>query len=136
MWSAYSWYASAAAYALRRSYPTLPIGQRAHARREQLVTSSAGLLQACADEIWALLPAGPHPRKSRAVEFQTASALAKKPQDKQTAAKAWLMYVIKQVSRYETRPGEVRERADQIQARATGRFIAWAEEMDADDYGQ
>jgi hypothetical protein len=137
MWTAFEWCRSAAVYALRRSYPTAAIGQRAHARREQIIAECAATLQVCGDEVWALLPAGPQPRKSRALDFQAASALAKKPRDKQTAAKAWLMFADRQIDRYEGRPGgELRAQADQIQARVTALFIAWAREMDADDYGQ
>ncbi len=130
------WFRAAAAYAGRRTYRTSGIRIRALARREQIVTEAARVIQDCASEIFALVPASFRPSPSIA-EFRAAYGKAKTPKDQMNAARAWLMFTLRRTERYAREDGGTAKRAGiEIKSRAVARLAEWAKEMDADDYGE
>ena len=133
---AFDWLRAAARYAARRSYRRLEIGERASARCEQIRADAAQVVQGAADEIAALVPASFRPSPRRA-EIRRASREAATPKEQLDLARAWLLNAYALASRYASRDGgAAKARADQIRDRAAERLIEWAEEMDADDYGE
>ena len=132
---AFDWFRAAAAYAARRSYRTLDIGNGALARREQIIAEAARVLQDCGTEISDLAPASFRPSARRA-EYRAAYGRAASPRDQLNAAHAWLLYAVRRAERYERHGAGVKSAASAIRDRAVTRLIEWAEEMDADDYGE
>ena len=53
---AYDWFRAALAYAQRRSYRTLAVGDAATARRGQIIAEAALMLKQHGDEIDAMVP--------------------------------------------------------------------------------
>ena len=133
---AFDWLRAAARYAERRSYRRLEIGEQASARCEQIRADAARVVQEAADAIAALVPASFRPSPRRA-EIRKASRKAATPKEQLDLARAWLMNAYALVGRYASRDGgAAKARADLIRDGAAGRLIEWAEEMDADDYGE
>ena len=128
---AFDWFRSAAVYAGRRSYRTLSIGEAAHARRGQIAADAARMLQEHADQMDAVVPAAQ--RRGRRAELRQAYGHAVTDAARMEAARQWFLFMAAQARRG---TGEVAARVTAIQDRAAGRLIEWAEEMDADDYGE
>ena len=129
---AHDWFRAALAYAQRRSYRTLATGDAAHARREQIITEAARMLQDRACEIDAIVPHS-FRRQTLRAEMRVAYDGARTAADRMQAARSWFMFIAKQAER---RGGETDSRAAVIKDQAAVRLIEWAEEMDADDYGE
>ena len=133
---AFEWLRMAAIYAGRRSYRTLSIAEAATARREQIRADAARVVQGAADEIAALVPPSFRPGHRRE-QIRGAAALAATPKARLDLARAWLMHADALAGRHARRDGgAARARAAAIKGEATARLIEWAEEMDADDYGE
>ena len=131
---AYDWFRAAAAYANRRSYRTLDIGEAARARRNLLITDAARMLQEHACEMDALvLPLTAVGRQAARAKFRVAYSPARPRKDQLAAAHAWLLFIARQAER---RGGEGAAQAAGIKDRAAARLIEWAEEMDSDNYGE
>ena len=126
---AYDWFRAAAAYAGRRSYRTLEIAEDALARREQIITEAARLLQDRAGEIDTLVPAS-FRRHARRAALRDAYSSATSPAAQLAAAHGWLLFAARRAERYGSAS------AAGIKDRAAASLIKWAEEMDADDYGE
>lgn len=134
--AAFDWFRAAARYAGRRSYRRLEIGERAIARCEQFRAEAARVVQAAADEISAPVPASFRPSPLRA-QIRGASRKAATPKEQLDLARAWLMHAYRLTCRYASRDGgAAKAQADLIRDAAAARLIEWAEEMDADDYGE
>jgi hypothetical protein len=129
---AYDWFRAALAYAQRRSYRTLAIGDAAMARREQIIAEAALLLKQRGDEIDALVPKSFRRRTIRA-ELRVAYDAARTLAERSEAARVWFAFIAKQAERCR---GDVASRAAVIKDDAAAVLIGWAEEMDADDYGE
>ena len=135
-YDAFEWLRMAAIYAGRRSYRTLDIAERAVARRDRIRGDAARVVQATADEVAALIPSSFRPGRRRE-QIRGASALADTPKAQLDLARAWLMHADALAGRYARQDGgAARARAAVIKGEATARLIEWAEEMDADDYGE
>ena len=131
-WPALDWFRAAAVYAERRSYRSQDIRNSALARREQIIGEAAAVIQEHADRISAVAPVAPR-RRLGLVEIRGAYRRAATNPDRLDAARAWLMFIDRQAGRA---GGEAATRADAIKDEAAARLIEWAEEMDADDYGE
>lgn len=129
---AFDWFRAALAYAQRRSYRSLAAGDSAHTRREQIITEAARMLQDRACEIDAIVPRS-FRRQTLRPEMRAAYDGARTTADRMQAARAWFLFIAKQAER---RGGEIASRAAVIKDQAAARLIEWAEEMDADDYGE
>ena len=132
---ALDWFRAAAAYAGRRSYRTLSIGEAAIARRDRIVAEAAKVLQDCACEIDSLVPAS-FSSSPRRPEFRAAYLSVASPRDQLNAARAWLMFTMRRAERYERRKAGAMAEAAAIQERAITRLIEWAKEFDSDNYGE
>lgn len=129
---ALDWFRAAAVYAGRRTYRTLSIGEAAIARRDRLRDDAGAMLQEHACRIDAIVPPD-FRRPTRRAEFRAAYAKAKTAPERREAGRAWFMFMIRQAGRC---GGEVALQAARIEDEATVKLIEWAEEMDADDYGE
>jgi hypothetical protein len=133
---AYDWFRAASAYAARRSYRTPEAGAAALARREQIITDAALVLQGRGCEIDALVP-GWFRRSTRRDEFRDAYRKAADPAGRLAAAHGWLLFASKTAARYARLHGsDAGSRAAALRDDAAAALIRWAEEMDADDYGE
>ena len=128
---ALDWFRAAAAYARRRTYRTWEARERAHARREEILAEAARMLQGHAAEMNAVLP--PPRKRVRRLELKQAYDRAATDAARMEAARQWFMFLAAQAQRA---TGETAAQADAIQDRAATRLTEWAEEMDADDYGE
>lgn len=132
---AYDWFRAAAAYAGRRSYPMLGIGSVALARREQIISEAARMLQARGCEIDELVP-GWFRRGTRRAEIRDAYRQAAAFAAQLDAAHAWLLFASRRADRFAHRDGGAASaRAAEVKDDAAAGLIRWAEEMDTDDYG-
>jgi len=131
---AFDWFRTAAVYAERRSYRTLAIGEAALSRRERIIADAAAMLQEHADEMNAIVPARPRRRTCRA-EYRTAYRKAATTAARLNAARVWFMLMAAQAQRH-CRDNDAAGKAAAVKDEATARLIEWAEEMDADDYGE
>jgi hypothetical protein len=129
---AYDWFRTAAVYAGRRSYRTLATGEAAIARRDRIAEQAAAMLQEHACRIDAIVPPAPR-RRHRRAEFRGAYGRAVTARQRTEAARMWFMFMTRQAERCR---GDVAARAAVIKDEAAARLIGWAEEMDADDYGE
>ena len=127
---AFDWFRAAAAYAGRRSYRTLDIAEHAIGRRDQIIGAAARMIQDRADEIDTLVPQSFRQRRTRRADFSNACRWAKTDRDRLNAAYAWLLFIARLAERYGS------PSAAGIKDRAAAELIKWAEEMDADDYGE
>jgi hypothetical protein len=140
---AYDWFRIALVYARRRSYRTLAIGDAAHARRIQIIADAAAMLQAAGCAIDEAVPLH-YASRSRRAEFRDAyhrAPAAARVTDKPTrlyAANAWVLVSAAQAGKYVRRGGDraVLGTVAALKDAAAAKLIEWAEEMDADDYGE
>lgn len=131
-YTAYDWFRAAAVYARRRSYRTTAIAETATARLERITEDAARMLQEHADQLDALIPAS-FRRQTRRADIREGYARARTAADRMNAAHSWLLFMARQAERHS--PG-LKARAAGIQDDATAKLIAWAEEVDRDDYGE
>jgi hypothetical protein len=141
--SAYGWFQSALVYAKRRPYPAVARKDWAYARRLQLITDAAAVVQAAGCAVDEALPVH---RSTWVRRQEIRGAYYKAPETRSPedrpwrldAAHGWLLLGMKQARRHVSRGGdpEVSAKVSRIITEATGKLVAWAEEMDADDYGQ
>lgn len=129
---AVDWFRAAAAYAGRRSYRTLDLGEAAVARRDRILADAALMLQERGNEIDALVPAS-FRRQTRRAELRSEYGRAATVQNRLTAAHGWLLFMARQAERHSEAAAA---RANEIKDAAAASLIEWAEEMDADDYGE
>jgi hypothetical protein len=127
---AFDWFRAAAVYARRRSYRTPVIAERAHARLKEITASAVSVLRQSAEEMDVVIPA--RRRRLRRVELRQACARAAGA-DRMEPTRQWFLFLAAQARR---EPGETAAQAAAIQDHAAEWFIRWAEEMDADDYGE
>jgi hypothetical protein len=133
---AYDWFRAALAYAGRRSYRTLAIGDAASARRTAVTDGAASVLQSAGDEVMALIRPSFRPGAHHG-EIRAAYGRATSPPARLNAAHAWLLFATRQAERYaRSSSSGTGMQAAEIRDRAAARLIEWAEEMDADDYGE
>jgi hypothetical protein len=140
---AYDWFRSALVYARRRSYPSLAAGDAAQARRLQIIADAASALQDAGCRADEAVPRH-YATRARREDYRGAygrTPAAQRPHDEPRrlyAAHAWLLLAAAQADRHVRRGGDpaVSRTAALIKDEAAARLIKWAEEMDADDYGQ
>ena len=128
---AFDWFRAASAYAQRRSYRTREIRERALSRHEQITAEAARMLRQHAAEMDAVVP--PPRKRVRRLELRQACDRAATDAARMEAARQRFLFLAAQARRER---GETAAQADAIQDRAASRLIQWAEEMDADDYGE
>lgn len=128
---ALDWFRAAAAYASRRSYRSAGIREHAAQRRSEILCAAAAEIQQAGSDIAAPLP------PLRNAEIRGAYAAAGTTAGRLDAAVRWLAYATRQAEKNARREhGSGTPEADRIRDRVTGRLCEWAEEMDADDYGE
>lgn len=141
--SALGWFYSALVYSKRRSYPNVARQDWAYARRLQLIAEAAAVVQAAGCAVDEALPVH-RAAWERRQEIRGAYYKAREtrsPADRPwrlDAARGWLLLGMAQARRHASRGGDPGVSAEiaRIVTEVTGRLAAWAEEMDADDYGQ
>jgi hypothetical protein len=141
--AAYDWFRAALMYARRRSYLSLAHGDRAQARRLQIIAEAAAAVHAAGCVVDAAVPKHRASRlrreELRGTYYQAPEQV--RPGDKAlklTAAHGWLLFGIAQAGWYDrrNRAPEVTGTVARITDELAAKLIEWAEEMDADDYGE
>ena len=129
---ALDWLRAAAVYASRRTYRTEEIRCAALARRERILSMAAAVIQEHACRMDAVVPPSPR-RSSSRIQWRGGYARAADGKQQMEAARVWFMFMARQAERA---GGPVAAQAAQIEDETAARLIEWAEEMDADDYGE